>query len=60
MEKSEKHFFQVKKHLACLELFSEKPSHQVRSQLAINNEKVVVIELHRTVLLQFLSQWVNA
>ena len=54
-----KTFFQVKKHLACLELFSEKPSHQVRSQLAINNEKVVVIELHRTVLLQFFRKRAN-
>ena len=36
----------------CPELFNEKPLHQVRSQLAINNEKVVVIELHRTVFVQ--------
>ena len=53
MERSEEHFFKQKILLACPEFFNEKPSHQMRSQLSSNNEKVVVIELHRTVLVQF-------
>ena len=48
-----KNIFSNKKILACPELFNEKPSHQVRSQLANNKEKVVVIELHRTHLVKF-------